>query len=41
VKPAKILDHVDIGRVDLTDDEMLNAQPVLPTAVGLALWGIP
>lgn len=41
VKPAKILDHVDVGRVDLSEDEMLNAQPVLPTAVGLALWGMP
>lgn len=41
VKPAKVLDHVDVGRVDLSDADMLNAQPVLPAAVGLALWGMP
>lgn len=40
VKPAKILDHVDVGRIQLSEDEMLTAQPVLPTAVGLALWGM-
>jgi len=40
VHPAKVLDNVDIGRVQLTDEEMLAAQPVLPTSVGLALWGL-
>ncbi|MGD2051476.1 MAG: type IV pilus assembly protein PilM [Acidimicrobiia bacterium] len=39
VEPAKILDVVEVGRVDLGDDEMLEAQPVIPTALGLALWG--
>lgn len=40
VRPAKVLDHVELGKVDLSEDEMLEAQPVLPTAVGLALWGM-
>ncbi len=39
VEPAKILDIIEVGRVDLTEDEMLEAQPVMPTALGLALWG--
>jgi len=40
VRPAKVLDHVDVGRVQLSEQEMLEAQPVLPTSVGLALWGM-
>jgi type IV pilus assembly protein PilM len=40
IQPAKILDHVEIGKVQLSDEEMLNAQPLLPTSVGLALWGL-
>jgi type IV pilus assembly protein PilM len=40
VQPAKVLDHVDIGRVQLSDEELLNAQPVLPVSVGLGLWGM-
>ncbi len=39
VEPARILDIVEVGRVELDEDEMLEAQPVLPTALGLALWG--
>lgn len=39
VAPAKVLDHVDVGEVGRTEDELLAAQPVLPTAVGLSLWG--
>lgn len=39
VEPARVLDLFEIGKVDLTDDEILDAQPVIPTAVGLALWG--
>jgi len=39
VEPAKVLDRVDVGRVQLTEGELLDAQAVLPTAVGLALWG--
>ncbi len=38
VVPAKILDLVDVGRTGRSDAEMLDAQPVLPTAVGLGLW---
>jgi len=40
VQPAKVLDHVDLGRIQLTDEELLNAQPVLPVSVGLGLWGM-
>lgn len=39
VEPAKVLDRVDVGRVRLSEGELLDAQAVLPTAVGLALWG--
>lgn len=39
VEPARVLDLFEIGKIDLTDDEILDAQPVLPTAVGLGLWG--
>ena len=40
VQPAKVLDHVEVGRVQLSEAELLDAQPILPTAVGLALWGV-
>ncbi len=39
VVPAKILDLVEVGRTGRTESEMLDAQPTLPTAVGLGLWG--
>lgn len=39
IVPAKILERVEIGRVGLSETEMLDAQPVLPTGVGLGLWG--
>ncbi len=39
VEPARVFDLVEIGKIDLTDDEILDTQPVIPTAVGLALWG--
>ncbi len=39
LEPARILDLVNVGRVGLSDDEMQAAQPVLPTAIGLSLWG--
>ncbi len=39
VQPAKILELVDVGRVQLTPEQLDAAQPVLPAAVGLALWG--
>ncbi len=41
IAPAKVLESVELGRVGLSDEEMLAAQPVLPTSVGLALWGYP
>ena len=40
VQPAKVLDHVDLGRIQLTEQDLLNAQPVLPVSVGLGLWGM-
>ena len=39
VEPARVLDHVSVGRVQMTEGELLELQPVLPPAVGLALWG--
>lgn len=39
IEPAKVLDRVELGRVQLSEGELLEAQAVLPTAVGLALWG--
>lgn len=39
IAPAKVLDRIDVGRVQLTESELLDAQAVLPTSVGLALWG--
>jgi type IV pilus assembly protein PilM len=39
VEPARVLDLVEIGNIEMSDDEVLDAQPVIPTAVGLALWG--
>lgn len=39
VEPARVLDMFEVGKIELSDDEILDAQPVIPTAVGLALWG--
>jgi type IV pilus assembly protein PilM len=39
VAPAKVLDYVDVGEIGRTEEELLAAQPVLPTSVGLSLWG--
>jgi type IV pilus assembly protein PilM len=39
VEPARVLDHISVGRIRLTEPELLRLQPVLPAAVGLALWG--
>lgn len=39
VAPAKVLDHVDVGEIGRSEEELLAAQPVLPTSVGLSLWG--
>ncbi|MFQ5516960.1 MAG: type IV pilus assembly protein PilM [Acidimicrobiia bacterium] len=38
-EPARVFDLVHVGRVKVSADELQEAQPVLPTAVGLALWG--
>jgi type IV pilus assembly protein PilM len=39
VEPARALDHVTVGRIQMTEGELLGYQPVLPAAIGLALWG--
>ena len=39
VEPVRVLDHVSVGRVQMTESQLLEYQPVLPAAVGLALWG--
>jgi hypothetical protein len=39
VEPVRVLDHVSVGRVRMTESQLLEFQPVLPAAVGLALWG--
>ena len=39
VEPARVLDLFEVGKIEMSDDEILDAQPVIPTAVGLALWG--
>ncbi|MBT8198789.1 MAG: type IV pilus assembly protein PilM [Acidimicrobiia bacterium] len=40
IAPAKILDYVETGRVQLSEEELQAAQPILPAAVGLGLWGV-
>jgi len=39
VEPVRVLDHVGVGRVGMTESQILDLQPVLPAAVGLAMWG--
>jgi len=39
VEPARVLDRVAVGRTGLSESQLLALQPVLPAAVGLALWG--
>ncbi|MEE9297930.1 MAG: type IV pilus assembly protein PilM [Acidimicrobiia bacterium] len=39
VEPVRVLDHVSVGRVQMTESQLLELQPVLPASVGLALWG--
>lgn len=39
VQPARALDHLAVGRIRLTEPQLLKLQPVLPAAAGLALWG--
>jgi Tfp pilus assembly PilM family ATPase len=39
VEPARVLDHVNVGRIQMTESELLAYQPVLPASVGLGLWG--
>ncbi|MGH8936115.1 MAG: type IV pilus assembly protein PilM [Acidimicrobiia bacterium] len=38
VEPARVLDDLKVGRTGLSEAELLQAQPVLPVPVGLALW---
>lgn len=39
VEPVRVLDHLRVGRLHMTESELLALQPVLPAAVGLGLWG--
>lgn len=39
VEPARVLDHVNVGRIQMTEGELLGYQPILPASVGLGLWG--
>jgi type IV pilus assembly protein PilM len=39
VEPVRVLDHVGVGRVGMTESQLLDLQPILPAAVGLAMWG--
>ncbi|HEX5630997.1 MAG TPA: hypothetical protein VFY15_05005, partial [Acidimicrobiia bacterium] len=39
VEPVRVLDHFRVGRLHMTEAELLALQPVLPAAVGLGLWG--
>jgi type IV pilus assembly protein PilM len=39
VEPVRVLEHVSVGRIQMTEGQLLEFQPVLPAAVGLALWG--
>jgi type IV pilus assembly protein PilM len=39
VEPVRVLDHVSVGRIQMSEGQLLEYQPVLPAAVGLALWG--
>lgn len=38
VEPARVLERLRVGKVGLSEVELLQAQPVLPVAVGLGLW---
>ena len=38
VAPARTLAEVEVGRVQMSEEELLSKQPILSTAVGLALW---
>jgi type IV pilus assembly protein PilM len=39
VEPVRVLDHVGVGRLQMTESQLLDLQPVLPASVGLAMWG--
>ncbi len=39
VEPVRVLEHIRVGRLQMTEAELLALQPVLPAAVGLGLWG--
>jgi type IV pilus assembly protein PilM len=41
VTPVKLLgDSVEVGKTGLSEDQLSQAQPVLPVVVGLAEWGL-
>ena len=41
VTPVKLLgDSVEVGKTGLTEEQLAQAQPVLPVVVGLAEWGL-
>lgn len=39
VEPVRVLDHIGVGRLQMTESQLFDLQPVLPAAVGLAMWG--
>jgi type IV pilus assembly protein PilM len=39
VEPVRVLEHVSVGRVQMSEGQLLEYQPILPAAVGLAMWG--
>lgn len=39
VEPVRVFDHLGVGRVRMTENQLLELQPVLPAAIGLAMWG--
>ena len=39
IEPVRVLEHVKVGRIRMTEAQLLEHQPVLPASIGLALWG--
>ncbi|MCB2224686.1 MAG: type IV pilus assembly protein PilM [Actinobacteria bacterium] len=39
VEPVRVLEHIGVGRIGMTESQLLDLQPVLPASVGLAMWG--
>jgi len=36
---VRVLDHIGVGRIGMTEGQLLDLQPILPASVGLAMWG--